>query len=147
MPTEDLTERCTKHRKKLFQKPFQKVEARRVWGAETAIELFLIQALAKEKLFPQSQILLMEDGTTSPSFFHFWRDPKVRDTAEIVTSVDLYFPKERGAVFCDGSNHSRKKNKDRDAKIDAKLEGFVSIPNIGSCQSNPVTMTPCLLMQ
>jgi very-short-patch-repair endonuclease len=64
----------------------------------------------------------MQDGTTFPSFFHFWRDPKIRNAAEIVTSVDLYFPTERVAVFCDGSSHSRKKNRERDAAIDAKLQ-------------------------
>jgi very-short-patch-repair endonuclease len=122
MPSEDLTARCKKHRITLLFKPFQKIEARRVWGAETPIELFLIQALTKEKLFPQCQILIMQDGTTFPSFFHFWRDPKIRNAAEIVTSVDLYFPTERVAVFCDGSSHSRKKNRERDVAIDAKLQ-------------------------
>ena len=51
MPTEQMKIRYEKHRKKLFFTPFKKVEARRVWGAETPIELFVIQALANEKLF------------------------------------------------------------------------------------------------
>ncbi len=121
MSSEEAAEKYKKHRKKLFFKPFSKVESRRIWGAETAIELFLIQALAKEKLFPQSQMLIMNDGTVFPSLFHLWRDPQFRHSADVITSVDLYFPDERIAVFCDGSNHSRKKNRDRDRAIDAKL--------------------------
>jgi hypothetical protein len=43
-------------------------------GAETPIELFLIQALANEKLFPESQMLIMEDGATFPALYHLWKD-------------------------------------------------------------------------
>ncbi len=59
MSSEETTDKYAKHRKKLFFAPFKKLEARRVWGAESPIELFLIQALAKEKLFPQSQTLII----------------------------------------------------------------------------------------
>jgi hypothetical protein len=124
MSSEEATAKYAKHRKKLFFTPFKKVEARRVWGAETPIELFLIQALAKEKLFPQSQTLIMEDGTTFPSLFHLWRDAKFRNSADVISSVDLYFPTERIALFCDGSSHSRRERKSKDAAIDAKLEAM-----------------------
>jgi hypothetical protein len=124
MPSEQMTARYVKHRKKLFFTPFQKVEARRVWGAETAIELFVIQALAKEKLFPQSQILIMNDGATFPSLYHLWQDSEFRQSAELVAEVDLYFPKERVAVFCDGGNHAREKKRAKDSTINAKLEAL-----------------------
>lgn len=48
MPSEQMKARYEKHRRKLFFTPFKQVEARRVWGAETPIELFVIQALAKD---------------------------------------------------------------------------------------------------
>lgn len=124
MPSEDMRSRYEKHRRKLFFTPFKQVEARRVWGAETPIELFLIQALAKESLFPQSQMLIMEDGGVFPALYHLWNDPKFRTTTGLVTEADLYFPTERIAVFCDGSSHSRKKNRERDAAINAKLEAM-----------------------
>lgn len=122
MPSEALKAKYVKHRNKLLFTPFTAVTARRVWGAETPIELFLIQALAKENLFPQSQMLIMEDGGTFPGWYHLWNDPKFRQSRGVVTDADLYFPTDRIAVFCDGSHHSRKKNRERDAAINAKLE-------------------------
>jgi hypothetical protein len=124
MPSDQMTARYVKHRKKLFFTPFQKVEARRVWGAETPIELFLIQALAKEKLFPQSQILIMDDGATFPSLYHLWQNLEFRHSDGLVAEVDLYFPTQRVAVFCDGSHHARSKQKAKDAAINAKLEAL-----------------------
>src|SRR5258706_5812829 len=93
-------------------------------GAETPIELFLIQALAKEKLFPQRQMLIMGDGATFPSLYHLWQDLEVRHSDGLVAEVDLYFPTERVAVFCDGSHHARNKQKAKDAAINGKLEAL-----------------------
>jgi hypothetical protein len=81
MPTEQMKARYEKHRAKLLFTPFKKVEARRVWGAETPIELFLIQALAKENLFPLCQMLIMDDGAVFPSWYHLWQDIEFRHTA------------------------------------------------------------------
>jgi hypothetical protein len=122
MPSEDMKARYEKHRKKLFFAPFKKVEARRVWGAQTPIELFLLQALAKEKLFPECQTLIMEDGAIFPSLYQLWQDTQFRHSDGLVTESDLYFPNERVAVFCDGSHHARNKQKLKDAAINAKLE-------------------------
>lgn len=122
MPSNEMKARFEKHRKKLLFTPFKRVEARRVWGAETPIELFLIQALAKEKLFPESQILIMDDGATFPSLYHLWQDIEFRHSEGLVTEADLYFPTERVAVFCDGAHHARCKQKAKDAAINAKLE-------------------------
>jgi hypothetical protein len=102
--------RYEKHRKELLFTPFKKVEARRVWSAETPIELFLIQALAKE------------DGATFPSLYHLWQDVEFRHSDGLVTEADLYFFAERVAVFCDGAYHSRGKQKTKDAAINTKLE-------------------------
>lgn len=122
MPSTEMKARYEKYRKKLLFTPFKKVEARRVWGAETPIELFLIQALAKEKLFPESQILIMDDGATFPSWYHLWQDIEFRHSAGLVTEADLYFPTKRIAIFCDGAHHARGKQKAKDAAINAKLE-------------------------
>lgn len=122
MPSPEMKTRYERHRRKLLFAPFKKVEARRVWGAETPIELFLIQALAKEKLFPESQVLIMDDGATFPSWYHLWQDVEFRHSAGLVTEADLYFPKERVAIFCDGAHHARGKQKAKDAAINTKLE-------------------------
>jgi hypothetical protein len=126
MPSDDMRVKYERHRTRLLFTPFQDVGARRVWGAETPIELFLIQALAKENLFPQSQMLIMDDGATFPSWYHLWSDVEFRHSAGLVTEADLYFPAERTAVFCDGAHHSRKKQREKDAAINAKL-GAVGI--------------------
>ncbi len=121
MPSEQMKARYEKHRRKLFFTPFKQVEARRVWGAETPIELFVIQALAKEKLFPACQILIMSDGATFPSWYHLWNDVEFRHTDGLVTEADLFFPDKRVAVFCDGGFHLRPKQKAKDAVITEKL--------------------------
>jgi hypothetical protein len=121
MPSEQMKARYEKHRRKLFFTPFKQVEARRVWGAETPIELFVIQALAKQKLFPACQMLIMNNGATFPSWYHLWNDLEFRHTDGLVTEADLFFPDERVAVFCDGGFHLRPKQKAKDAVIAEKL--------------------------
>jgi hypothetical protein len=121
MPSEQMKARYEKHRRKLFFTPFKQVEARRVWGAETPIELFVIQALAKEKLFPACQMLIMDDGTFFPSLYHLWSDVEFRHSDGLVTEADLFFPDERVAVFCDGGHHTRTTQKAKDAAITEKL--------------------------
>ncbi|MER9191229.1 endonuclease domain-containing protein [Mesorhizobium australicum] len=122
MPNEDMRTRYERHRKNLLFRPFKKIETRRVWGVETPRELFLVQALAKENLFPQCQMFIMEDGAVFPSWYHLWQDVEFRHSIQPVTEADLFFPEERLAVFCDGAHHARGKNKARDAAINARLE-------------------------
>jgi hypothetical protein len=121
MPSEQMKVRYERHRRKLFFTPFKQVEARRVWGAETPIELFVIQALAKENLFPACQMLIMSDGATFPSWYHLWNDVEFRHTDGLVTEADLFFPDQRVAVFCDGGHHTRAKQNAKDAAITEKL--------------------------
>src|SRR5215211_6061303 len=76
------------------------------------------------KLFPESQMLIMDDGATFPSWYHLWQGVEFRHSEGLVTAADLYFPTQRVAVFCDGGHHSRGKQKARDAAINAKLEAI-----------------------
>jgi hypothetical protein len=121
MPSEQMKARYERYRRKLFFTSFKQVEARRVWGTETPIELFVIQALAKEKLFPACQMLIMSDGATFPSWYHLWNDVEFRHTDGLVTEADLFFPDGRVAVFCDGGFHLRPEQKAKDAVITEKL--------------------------
>lgn len=100
----------------------QQFGVERVPVGETPIELFLLQALAKEGLFPQSQMLIMDDGATFPSWYHLWGDIEFRHSRRLVTEADFFFETERIAVFCDGSNRARKKQREKDAAINKKLE-------------------------
>lgn len=124
MPTEQMKLRYERHRRRLLFTPFKKVEARRVWGAQTPIELFLLQGLAQAQLFPESQVLIMKDGAVFPSLYHLWQDIEFRHSDALVSEVDLYFPEAKVAVFCDGAHHSRGKQKEKDAAITQTLNGF-----------------------
>lgn len=124
MPSEQMKVRYERHRKKLLFTPFKKVEARRVWGAETPIELFLLEGLARANLFPECQVLIMNDGAVFPSLYHLWQDIEFRHADALVTEADLYFPDAKVAVFCDGGHHSRGKQKAKDQAMTETLKGF-----------------------
>lgn len=121
MPAGDAAARYARYRRDLLFKPFKRVEARRVWGAESPIELFVIQELARRGLHPQLQMLIMEDGSAYPSFYHLWGDLEFRYSKGPLTEVDLYFPEERLAVFCDGGNFHRGKKRKKDEAINERL--------------------------
>lgn len=121
MPTEKLTHKYRRKRMELLFRPFQRVEARRIWGAETPIELFLMQELARHGIFGVPQMLIMEDGGLFPSWYHLWQDLEFRHAPGLISEVDLYFADERVAVFCDGAHHQRAKQRVKDAAIEEKL--------------------------
>ncbi|MGB7934106.1 MAG: DUF559 domain-containing protein [Gammaproteobacteria bacterium] len=81
----------------------------------------MIQGLAQLGLFPQLQMLIMEDGSVFPSWYHLWQDIEFRHTAGLITEADLFFPEQRMAVFCDGRHHFRRKQRERDEAINARL--------------------------
>lgn len=122
MPTEKMRGKYENYRSRLLFAPFSNVSTRRVWGVETPIELFMAQAMAKAGHFPLSQMLLMRDGLAFPSWYHLWGDVEFRHTDGLVTEADFFFPDEKIAVFCDGALHTRKKQREKDEKINAKLD-------------------------
>lgn len=97
-----------RHRAKLMFTPFKRLEARRVWGAESPIELFLLQALAKRGLSPTLQMMIFEDGSTYPSLYHLWAQ-NLAAIPGFITEADMYFPEQRVAVFCDSTRYHRGK--------------------------------------
>ena len=66
-------------------------------------------------------MLLMADGSIFPSWYHLWEDLEFRHAPGLITEADLYFPVERLAVFCDGSHHTRAKQRLKDQAIGARL--------------------------
>lgn len=119
-----------KHRNKRFFRPFERVEARRVWGAESPIELFLLQGLLGRGLSPALQMILCDDGTTYGALYHLWRDRHLEDLPSQITDADLYFPDQQLAIFCDSNRHHRGGQKAaKDGAIDERLAaaGFRSL--------------------
>lgn len=123
LENEELRRRYFKHRMKLLFTPFERVQARRVWGVETAIELFLLQELARRGRYPQPQVMILKNGSTFGSFYELWSDLEAHGTNGLITEADLFFPDEKVAVFCDGAHHQRQRQREKDDAIVAALEG------------------------
>jgi hypothetical protein len=115
-------EKYKKHRANLLYKPFKEIEPRRVWGAQSPIELFLFQELLRRELSPLLQVLVFDDGSIHPSLYDLWRDIDFRYAPGLITEPDMYFPNQKLAVFCDSTRHHRGgKAKAKDAAIDERL--------------------------
>lgn len=121
LPDERSREAYRKSRIRRLFSPFKDKAARRIWGAETPIELFMLQELLYRGLRPELQYLIYPNGSAYPSMYDVYADVEFRHRAEILTEADFYFAEERLAVFCDGAHHSRRKNVEKDRKIDSRL--------------------------
>ncbi|POR49337.1 hypothetical protein [Bosea psychrotolerans] len=129
-----LWQKYHRHFTKLMFTPFEGLRARRVWGAESPIELFLLQALLRENLTPNLQMLFYEDGSNHPSIYDLWRQVD-GETPGLITEADMYFPEERLAVFCDSTRHHRgRKAAQKDEAISKRLHavGISSVRVPGS---------------
>ncbi len=104
--------------------PFDRVRARRLWGLETPIELFLFQELLSRGIQPQCQYLIYADGSVYQSLYNVYSDIEFRRGQNILAEADMYLPEKRIAIFCDGAHHERRKQRDADARIDAKLHNL-----------------------
>ncbi len=115
-------EKYKKHRANLLYRPFNEIKPRRIWGAQSPIELFLFQELLRRGLSPVLQVLVFEDGSIHPSLYDLWRDIEFRYAPGLITEPDMYFPEKKLAVFCDSTKHHRgEKAKRKDAAIDDRL--------------------------
>ena len=115
-------EKYKKHRATLLYAPFENVRTRRVWGAQSPIELFLFQELLQRGKSPVLQVLAFEDGSIHASLYDLWGKGKFRSAQGVITEPDMYFPGKKLAVFCDsGKHHGRGKAKAKDAAIDRQL--------------------------
>lgn len=104
--------------------PFEKVSARRLWGLETPIELFLFQELLSRGIRPQCQYLIYPDGNVYQSLYDVYSDIEFRRGQNILAEADMYLPEKRLAIFCDGAHHERRKQRDSDARIDGELQNL-----------------------
>jgi len=118
-----LQKEYNKYRINRYFSLFKNLKPRKLWGPDSPIELFLIQALAQEGLFPDIQTLIFKDGTIFPNFYEMVNSLNLKNRGRLITEPDLYFTEQRLAIFCDSNEfHSSPEAKAKDRKIDSKLE-------------------------
>lgn len=135
IPNEKIQKRYRKLRTNKYYKPFSNIKPRRVWGADSPIELFLIQGLAKHDIYPVIQTSIFKDGNIYPNFYEVIRNNAEISEVDLITDADLFFPDHKIAVFCDSKKHHRSiKAKQKDLRIIEELEkvGIKSIRITGN---------------
>ncbi|MBW3691704.1 endonuclease domain-containing protein [Aeromonas dhakensis] len=114
-----------KYRETWYFKRFTKDKPRKIWGCDSPIELFLLQAMDREGLCPDVQTIICEDGLTVPSFHKLWENNRSRRRMKMITEADFYFPSKKLAVFCDSKKHHSSEDAiKKDKAIDVKLEAI-----------------------
>lgn len=115
----------SKYRKKRYFKPFTKAKPKRIWGCDSPIELFLLQAMGSIGLNPELQTMICADGSTISHIHALWENNKARRKLKVITETDFYFPHKKLAVFCDSiAHHSSSEAIKKDAEIDRKLNNI-----------------------
>ena len=118
-----------KNRVKKLYTPFKMWKSRQIWGVDSDIEKFMLQELRSRGLRPELQWIIYKTGECFPSMWDVYRDVEFRHGADTLTSADLFFPKERIAVFCDGAKHHiKEKDRRKDELINAGLEEMGIVP-------------------
>lgn len=111
-----------RHRAKLLYQPFTKIATRRIWGAQSPIELFLFQELLSRKIALVPQVLFYDDGSAHSSLYHLWKDLEFRHAPTVIAEADFYIPGKKLAIFCDSNRYHRGgKARAKDAAIDERL--------------------------
>lgn len=115
-----------KFRLSRYFKPFKNIEPIKIWGCDSPIELFLLQAINSLSLKPKIQMHIFSDGTTFPSLQSMWENGKrTKSLSKTITEADFYFEDQKVAVFCDSvAYHSSPEAISKDSAIDEKLEGI-----------------------
>lgn len=120
-----INEKYRKMRIRKYYKEFKDITPRKLWGADSPIELFVIQYLASKNIYPEIQTMIFEDGSIFPSLYDMISENRRNSEIRMITEVDLYFHEKKIAIFCDSNAHHRsKKDRDKDIKISKTLETF-----------------------
>lgn len=121
----NINSKFKKYRTKLYFEKFTDIKPRKIWGCESPIELFLLQGLAKNNLYPEIQTLIFKDGAVYSNYHlmienHLW---KTED--KLISNVDFFFPEKQLAIFCDGKAfHDSEEKRAKDTKIDSSLSSL-----------------------
>jgi len=113
-----------------YFKAFTNLRPRRIWGVDSPIELFLMQAMINHGLSPIPQCLVYNDGSSFPCFHDMFLDDSFSNDHTLITEADFYFPDSHLLVFCDSTTHHRsKKAKQKDVLITKSLNelGFNTV--------------------
>jgi hypothetical protein len=117
-----LQTKYRKYRINRYFKSFTDIRPRKIWGADSPIELFLIQGLAAEGFFPTIQTQIFDNGDIFPSFHQMIESGHLVKDNHLISEVDLFFPENKVAIFCDSTRHHRSpRAKQKDTKIDERL--------------------------
>ncbi|MEE4679785.1 hypothetical protein V2K56_09040 [Pseudomonas alliivorans] len=113
-----------KFRFKEYFKKFTRSEPVKIWGCDSPIELFLLQAMSQVGLHPKIQMLIYPDGSIFPSLHSMWEGGvRTKNLEKAITAADFFFEEEKVAVFCDSkAHHTSATAVAKDAAIDEKLE-------------------------
>ncbi len=104
-----------------FCKPFKDNLPRVIWWADSPIELFVIQWLAKKQLFPTIQTDIFKDGTTYAHFYNRIENENYIKHKLLITSIDLYFEDVKLAIFCDWKEFHSWEKEEKDKRINIEL--------------------------
>lgn len=107
-----------------YFKSFKNVAPIKIWGCDSPIELFLLQAMNQIGLNPKIQMLIYHDGSVFPSLQSMWEGGvRTSKLSKIITEADFFFENEKIAIFCDSvAHHTSPEDRAKDSAIDAKLE-------------------------
>lgn len=113
-----------KYRFSRYFKPFEDINPVKIWGCDSPIELFLLQAMNSLCLKPKIQMNIFADGTTFPSLQSMWENGRrTKALSKRITEADFYFDEQRVAIFCDSvAYHSSDEAIAKDKAIDEKLK-------------------------
>lgn len=115
-----------KYRFSRYFKPFKDIAPIKIWGCDSPIELFLLQAMNSLKLKPKIQMHIFKDGSTFPSLQAMWESGRRTKTlARTITEADFFFEEQKVAVFCDSvEHHSKPEAIEKDRVIDESLKNI-----------------------
>ena len=116
-----INSKYRKFKSNLYYKPFQNPTPRRVWGCDSPIELFLLQAMYLHGLNPEIQMCIYRDGTIIPNYYRMQESEVWIGQERLITDADFYFTDEKLAIFCDGSEYH---DKEKDEAITQNLQKF-----------------------
>lgn len=106
-----------------YFRDFKTTEPIKIWGCDSPIELFLLQAMSNLGLNPKIQTIIFRDGSTFPSIQFMWESGlRTKKMANVITEADFFFEDEKIAVFCDSvAFHSSGDAMAKDSAINQKL--------------------------
>lgn len=106
-----------------YFRQFKTTEPIKIWGCDSPIELFLLQAMSQLGLNPRIQTLIFPDGSTFPSLQSMWEGGlRTKKLAKTITEADFFFEEEKIAVFCDSvAHHTSDDAMAKDSAIDQEL--------------------------